>query len=73
MDLKPTRDMLLLFSTSDFFPNLHKTFSSMYIHLEHIHHYILNKLKNSNTEFRNRKSECGPPLDPVASAVSAFL
>ena len=61
------------FSPSDFFPNLHKTFSSMYIHLEHIHHYILNKLKNRNTEFRNGKSECGGPLDPAASAVSAFL
>ena len=55
------------------FPNLHKTFSSMYIHLQHIHHYTLNKLKNGHTEFRNGKSECGGPLDPAASAVSAFL
>ena len=55
------------------FSNLHKTFSSMYIHLQHIHHYTLNKLKKGNTEFRNGKSECGGPLDPAASAVSAFL
>jgi competence transcription factor ComK len=45
------------FSPSYFFPNLHKTFSSMYIHLQHIHHYTLNKLKNGNTEFRNGKSD----------------
>ena len=59
------------FSPLYIFPNLHKTFRSMYIHLEHIHHYILNKLKNGNIEFRNRKSECGP--HPAASVVSAFL
>jgi len=39
------------------FPNLHKTFSSMYIHLQHIHHYTLNKLKmvilNLETENQN--------------------
>ena len=45
----------------------------MYIHLQHIHHYTLNKLKNGNIEFRNGKSECGGPLDPAASVVSAFL
>ena len=45
----------------------------MYIHLQHIHHYTLNKLKNGNIEFRNRKSECGGPLNPAASAVSVFL
>ena len=61
------------FSPSDFFFLIcTKLFSSMCIHLDHIHHYILNKLKNGNTEFRNEKSECGGPLDPAASAVPPF-
>ena len=56
-------DCMSCFDVASHYLHSHKCFSWLmqlqlvqHIHLEHIHHYILDKLKNGNTEFRKAKS-----------------